>query len=239
MKIQYLSDLHLYEEDMEDLDVIEQQGEILVLAGDICDFSKYETLLYSHELFQKYHHVIIVPGNHEYYHSNVVFIQPRKVQVKNITVLNNDTFQIGNLNFIGTTLWSEINPMDYLIIRTQINDFTYIKGLNDETFNQFHIDSVKFIKENIREGMINIVVSHHLPSYRIISQKFKGNSLNPAFASNCFHKLEKKPQYWIHGHSHEYDYTEMDGCILTRNPIGFYHEARHFNLRNQKLLDIP
>ena len=95
-------------------------------------------------------------------------------------------------------------------------------------------------KEWLRQQKdIDIVVTHHAPSYQSITDYWKehGRLLNPAFAANADDLIhELSPTYWIHGHMHSFirywHDAEVDGTQVLCNPIGYggsYQERTGWN----------
>ena len=76
MEIRIVSDLHLeyasvhIPNDMQILRNGTEAGQVLVLAGDICEYNHLEVLkAFIQVQSERFYHVIYVPGNHEYYHN--------------------------------------------------------------------------------------------------------------------------------------------------------------------------
>src|SRR6056300_571740 len=71
VRIQIASDLHIeYDNDgiVDPLNYITPSADVLVLAGDIGSFYKYEQLHnFLSRISEYFKYVIYVPGNHEYY----------------------------------------------------------------------------------------------------------------------------------------------------------------------------
>src|SRR6266536_2257697 len=134
MKIQYCSDLHLeFKENKKFLDrhPVEPVGEILLLAGDIVPFP----LIDQHSVFfdsvsANYERVYWIPGNHEYYHYDISKVKDQlheKIR-DNVFLVNNNTTQYKNVNFIFTTLWSHIGPQNVWDIQKNVSDFSTIRS---------------------------------------------------------------------------------------------------------------
>jgi len=68
-----------------------------------------------------------------------------------------------------------------------------------------------------------VVITHHAPSPRSIAGKFRGNPLNPAFASNLEPIIvAHQPVLWIHGHMHDsFDYRISKTRVVC-NPRGYF-----------------
>lgn len=110
MKIQYCSDLHLEFPDNKDFLVknpLQPLAEVLILAGDIMPFlhmnRHQDFLTYLSDHFKM---VFWLPGNHEYYKSDIndrsgSFEEKIK---ENILLLNNTVKSFGDVQLIFSTL---------------------------------------------------------------------------------------------------------------------------------------
>jgi predicted MPP superfamily phosphohydrolase len=90
MKIQYLSDLHL-ERKIDYLDLVKSvvinknNADILVLAGDILNFSlnEYEYSDIFQYFSENWEYTLYIPGNHEYYNNYYpLSLEPIEIQLK-------------------------------------------------------------------------------------------------------------------------------------------------------------
>lgn len=97
--MQCISDIHLeFYKYLGDVPVIPTNAPILILAGDV----GYPTLpLYwefMKDVSRRYEHVLLVPGNHEYYHNNAQ-IQKKRI----LSVSEMDELIQGQLAHLGLT----------------------------------------------------------------------------------------------------------------------------------------
>jgi Icc-related predicted phosphoesterase len=104
---------------------------------------------------------------------------------------------------------------------------------------KLHVVSRKYIEsELVRhfEGQ-TVVVSHHAPHPRSISDQFKSHPLNPAFVSDLSRMIDRyAPDMWIHGHTHSsFDYFVGPTRIIC-NPHGGPHPNPQFEW--QKVIAI-
>jgi predicted phosphodiesterase len=149
MKIAVCSDLHLEFESL----TLENPGvDVLILSGDICvarDIMEYEpetgldfgkSSRY-HKFFQEcsenFPHVIYVVGNHEHYHGDFKYtvsdLKKRLGYLKNLHILDKETFEIDDTLFVGGTLWTDMNKEDPLTmhaISRMMNDFRCVDNSN-------------------------------------------------------------------------------------------------------------
>ena len=148
MKITVVSDLHL-EFSYQEL----PGGEVLILAGDMCEKRSMSKALHSTkphpreagyfpcwDFFEfecaKYEKVFYVMGNHEHYHNH---LDKTKDEIKsllagyNITVLEDECEEYKGVLFVGSTLWTDCNrgdPMTFFSLKSFMSDFKVITEHN-------------------------------------------------------------------------------------------------------------
>lgn len=147
MKIALASDLHLEFGDL----VLknEENAEVLILSGDICvvrDLMEEGAALAPkseryHNFFKQvcseFPNVIYVMGNHEHYDGDFAttysILKERLGYLTNLHVLEKETLAVGDVTFIGGTLWTDMNgedPSTMQVIRSMMNDFRIVKNSN-------------------------------------------------------------------------------------------------------------
>lgn len=214
MKIQYCSDLHL--EFIKNTYFLHSnrlvpQADILVLAGDIIplwkNLSKEKYFDFLSKTFKK---VYWLPGNHEYYNSDISKYSALKTKDirDNVHVVNDLVIPIDGVNLIFSTLWSHISIQNELYIKSHLTDFSLIR-IGDEAFrpkhyNNLHQNSLKFIEDSLStlKGEKNVAITHHVPTLFNYPEAYKNSPLNEAFAVELYSLIEKyQPEAWIYGHS--------------------------------------
>jgi len=210
--LQVCSDIHLDYGDIDSSEfskVVTPDAEILVLAGDIGN--PYTELF---EQFIEYCSkgfkcVLYVAGNHEYYkHKQSISQTNTKIyevlqKFSNVHFLNNQVFEYEGIAFVGTTLWSnigeEMGPGDLYYM----NDFRTITGFSPNVSNYLFNANVSFIKSALEKYDNCLVITHHAPSMKCISDEYLGDDLNCCFASDLEYLLEHPHiMGWIYGHTH-------------------------------------
>ena len=197
MKIQYASDLHLeMAANRRYMQIIpfEVTGDVLVLSGDVSNLCD-ETPTYPkfwEWTSANYREVLIVPGNHEYFHDYDLLKHgdswSREIQ-SNVHYYQNRVVRIDNVDFILSTLWSRIDPESESIIHRGMPDFRQIlyngRRFTPADFNAEHEKCLDFIKRSIAESTAEhiVVVTHHLPTMAVIAPEHKSSLLNSAFAT--------------------------------------------------------
>jgi predicted phosphohydrolase len=233
VRIQIASDLHLefYENTPQKQDFFEtlvtppvekDSVDILILAGDIGypeDKITEKFLGWCCGLWKK---VVWIYGNHEYYNGskNHYSMQVKEecgavhaAFHKNLEFLQDEKIEIGdNLILAGCTFWTNLSSADKKLVQNSMNDFSQIWQGADERFspdlwNELHWSSRAYL-EDMLEGAANtrkkvIVVTHHLPSYRMILPQYQGHPANCGFAAKADTLLDHPcVAAWICGHSH-------------------------------------
>jgi Icc-related predicted phosphoesterase len=244
MRIQYCSDLHL--EFQQNKDFLKQNplipgGEILILAGDIMPLPlKNSFTAFFNYLSDTYEQVYWVPGNHEYYYYNLGTAQdPLCEQIRsNVFLLNNYTKGYNDVNFICTTLWGNISPINEWDIQRSLSDFEVIKWnerkFRPGDFNQLHQSSLLYLQNAFEEtaGQKNIVITHHVPTLFNYPSIYNGSVLNEAFVVELYDLIhDSSALYWIYGHHHQNTPPfKIGNTTLITNQLGYVqHEQPGFS----------
>ena len=239
MKIQYASDLHLElprNSRWIKNNPLNVSGDILVLAGDIADLGTDCTNNpFWSWCADNYEQTLIVPGNHEYYGGFDLkyTLSAWNYELRsNVRYLNNTVVKIGHTSIILSTLWSNIRVENALLIESGITDFHRIRyggnRLDFAIFNDVHRCSLDYIRNavSLHANDNIIVVSHHLPSQILVSDRFKGSKLNDAFSSEHGQWIvDSKIAYWIYGHSHTNIRGKIGNTEFLSNQLGYVYEV--------------
>ena len=260
MKIALVSDVHL---EFGDLEFANDSGaDVLILGGDICvgaDMTQrdpYNTLgeeyrsnrfhAFFERCCERFPHVIFIVGNHEHYHGDFAKTIPHFKDVlgylKNLHILEKETFVLDDVTFIGGTLWTDMNKRDIRTlheISRMMNDFRCVDNsakLADQRGwgGRFtttdaaddHDAMVEYIQLMI-EGKWDqkfVVVGHHAPSRLSTHPRYAHEAImNGGYSSELDDFILDHPQIklWTHGHTHEdFDYCIGSTRILC-NPRGY------------------
>jgi predicted phosphodiesterase len=245
MKIHILSDLHLDFAPFRPLDPLPLaiDADVVVLAGDLCNSARGAR--WAKAAFGD-KPVIYVAGNHEYYGGIMADVAQQirnETANSNVHFLNNEEFIVGNVRFLGATLWTDFDldgeawrdiAMGYA--KNNMSDFKVIQSkrkspLTPEQSRALHIKSLEWLKFKLAEPFDGetVVVTHHGCSKLSVHARWKGQMLNGAFTSNLDDMLGRC-KLWIHGHTHDnFDY-EVEGTRVIVNPRGYcrsnFHETR-------------
>jgi len=234
VRIQYCSDLHLeFDQNSRYLSEfpLKVTGDILILAGDIVPF--HDEFL-NHSFFRyisdKYRQIFWVPGNHEYYYSDMSdfnFSSGVKI-LGNIRIVDNSVIDFEGIRFVFSTLWSKISTKNKKYIETGVSDFECITKNNKKftvaDFNKLHNESLDFLQEatNGKPGK-TVVVTHHLPSPLCNKESYQKSNINEAFCSDLTDLIaNSNAAFWIYGHSHFNQKPVYSGnTILLTNQLGY------------------
>ncbi len=236
MKIRYMSDLHLELLLSTDVNDITKKitpsdiDEICILAGDIGDpYSNNYDIFMSH-ILDNFKKTFVIAGNHEYYNNDKTIIETNDFLTEyfkdtNISFLDNAFEHYNDYCFIGTTLWSQITDPKY-----EINDVRCIKDLDYIQYNKMNKSCVGFLEDVIKHNESVIVISHHVPSYSLIDDKYKNSQMEPYnqwFYCNMDSFIEtnkNKIKCWIYGHTHMPLIKRIYDVPFLCNPIGYKNE---------------
>lgn len=237
MKFRYLSDLHLEFMKPNKIEKFIQKiphdiDEICILAGDIGNPYKHNYNVFMKFINENFKKSFVIAGNHEYYNKSktleetTVYLKEYFTKFDNIHFLDNEYVYYENYCFIGTTLWSNItNPVVY-----EINDTREIPQFDYILYNQLHTKSVEFLTNTLRNNENCVVITHHVPSYSLIDDKYKTPEMvkyNQWFycdMTNVIELYRNKIQCWIYGHTHTPSQTTINEIPFLCNPIGYPNE---------------
>lgn len=202
--------------------------DVVILAGDIATLNCLE---YAMELFcTKFRHVVYVHGNHEHYGTDrntlIQLTERTCAKHRNLHWLDKRVVEIDGVRFAGAPLWFGKSDAP----KAGMTDFRVIRGKFTQWVYQESQAAIDFFDRELREG--DVVISHHLPSYRSVAPKWVGSPLNPFFVRPVDDIiLRRKPALWIHGHTHESGDYQLGSTRILCNPFGYLRveENARFN----------
>jgi predicted phosphohydrolase len=251
MKIQYCSDLHLEFIGNELLlrnSPLEVKGDILLLAGDITTLKRQQDFDFFFDFVaENFKQTYWIAGNHEFYGSDVLHKRGafQKEIRPNVTFLNNTTVIYEGIRLIFSTLWSDIQPYNELLIERSMNDFKLIQHgrfrLTSQLYNEMHRECKAFIEKELAQTHLGktIVVTHHVPTFMNYPEEYKDSSISDGFVTELSSLIQNYPiDYWIYGHHHRNvpDFQLGDTWICT-NQLGYVVHGEHRNFDFGKCLD--
>lgn len=266
MKVGIVGDVHL---EFAQLD-LKNPGDVdvLILAGDICvssqlgvnDPSMMNTKSERfHNFFQQvsseFKDIIYITGNHESYHfdfkQTIPNLRKHLSYLKNIHILDNQTYHFGDICFICGTLWTDMqkeNPLVMESIKYMMNDFRIIKNSNRMIRSDEWMDELNLVPDNFtpqdavaeHKKMVSfidtvyrnsppsvkkfVVVGHHAPSTLSIHPKYKNNpEMNAGYSSDLSNFILDHPKitHWFHSHIHHPQDYMIGETRIVANPRGY------------------
>lgn len=227
MKISLISDCHF--EFYEDTSLYRNNhnSDVLVIAGDLA--VGHNAVWSALQRFSKtYKHVIFIAGNHEYYDkkSSVAAFDDyisRFTRNTNIKFLNPGSVTIGDVSFIGGTLWTNFrnDPIARMACASRIADFRYF---STDLAVKKHTEHFKYFQEAYSKlpGK-KVIVSHFLPAIECISLRWRGpDVINYYFANDHAEWIaDLKDTTWLFGHTHDNVDIMIGDTRLIANPYGY------------------
>lgn len=266
MRITYISDLHL-----EFGDLTLPGGEVLILAGDVCEVTNLSRTPYDSqgvtftfenrhkrpdryirffiEECAKYDRVFYVMGNHEHYHGRFDQTEEiiRGLLPANVQLLENQTVEYGGVQFMGATLWTDLNrgdPITEYTVKDVMNDYRVIKNyyreegqfykLTPAETRRIHKKTMAYFRQTLKDNPDRpfVVVTHHAPSGASVGDEFKNDYHgNGAYASDLSDFILDNPNIhlWFHGHMHHKSDYMIGQCHVLTNPRGYVGYERQAN----------
>ena len=203
-------------------------ADVLVLAGDIGPrVAQVLEVVDAIATIYAPKPVIWVHGNHEYYGSSVELMRSRTEilceEHENLFFLDNSAVTIQGRRFIGATMWyPDPGPKHWYW-----SDFRHIRG--SHTVIPFEAQASRaFFERELRQG--DIVVTHMLPSYECVAERWKDSDTNRFFVHDMTDLiLARRPTLWMFGHTHDPTDTKVGETRCVANPKGYPYEKNPFN----------
>lgn len=232
MRIYILSDLHLEFGDFKPPDL---NIDVLILAGDIhvesggIDWAKK---------YFKDIPVIYVLGNHEYYGSSLpqhLGFLKKLTAGSNIHVLENESIQIQDVQFLCCSLWTDFNLCGNArsaknMATRYLSDYEAIKygaskkDIKSSDILKQHQRSMAWLSQELKidsKGK-RVIVTHHAPSAKSLPDDFGDNVINAAYASHLDEIVnQSNADLWIHGHIHTHKDYMIGNTRIVCNPRGY------------------
>lgn len=277
MRIQLFSDLHL-ERDPDFRPAIFPDTDVVILAGDIGGYqagSRLKTDDFGLERFSPLQPdfpcatVLYVPGNHEFdaldYEEAYARLRATCARL-GITWLECETVTIGEVRFVGTTLWSDFDALAarepdvtrqlqqrskaFRTANYYLNKNTTLKAgvpVLAEGIREMALASQAWLRDALSvpfEGK-TVVVTHFAPSLLSADPRY---GLTPGTAGFCnaIDDMFPMAQVWVHGHLHCFnDYVvrgDVDGeawaCRVVANPLGYLSKGEQASFRANLVIEL-
>lgn len=251
MKISLISDTHL-----ECGGLTLPGGEVLILAGDICEYRSFRHTGTVYDFFYtecaKYEQVFMVMGNHEHYHNRFdrTYTDLVSVLPANVTLLEDQVVDYQGVMFLGATLWTDLNrgdPITAWHLKTAMNDYRIVQNhypaknlyykLTPEHTAEVHRKTREYFKSVLETNRDRtfVVITHHAPSFASVHERYRSDTtMNGGFASNMDDFILDHPniKYYFHGHMHDpVDYMIGTTRVMS-NPRGYtpYEDGNGFDV---------
>lgn len=277
MRLQLFSDLHL-ERYPHFVPAIRDDTDVVILAGDIGSYQSGSRLLDDDFGLGRFSplrpgatraRVLYIPGNHEFdgleYDEAYTRLQATCARL-GIEWLDGETVAIGNVRFIGTTLWS-----DFDALAVQEQDLTKQLQRREKAFRAANYylsknttlrNGEKVLAEGIRAMSLDcqdwlrgalaapfegrtVVVTHFAPSLQSADPRY---GLTPGTAGFCnaMDALFPSADIWIHGHLHcanDYLVSGVDAgrpwsCRVVANPLGYLSKGEQEAFRPDLVIEV-
>jgi Icc-related predicted phosphoesterase len=249
MRLQILSDLHVDAGGLHRLQLA-PAVDVVIVAGDVCAGTEagFQVL---RQHVPATTPIIVVLGNHEFYgagYAKELAHARALAPTRNIYALENDAVTIGNVRFVGATLWTDYelfgadNRDDCMRTAAMgLNDHRLIGlstgGFSDRRFQPLdaralHQHSRAYLDQTLATPHAGptVVVTHHAPHGHSVAAQYRNSLLTAAFVSDLSELIEaRQPHLWVHGHTHtSFDYRVGNTRIIC-NPAGYGAENPAFN----------
>ncbi len=222
--------------------------DVAVIAGDLCDFKSIaRSVRLVSRAFRD--NVILVGGNHECYGSSVDEAQEQlenscastnegEATTAAVHFLERSAVTIGltgGQRFVGATLWF---PMDHEAMKLTwtMNDFRLIDNLA-QVVNRIHERTKEYVWDTLTKD--DVLVTHHLPSWRSVHPKYAGSNINRFFVGDIESLIrDRQPKLIAHGHTHESCDHMIGETRVICNPLGYWDHEVNPNFVERLVVEV-
>jgi predicted phosphohydrolase len=237
MKLRLFSDLHIEchrgEMDVwQPCELPDDKETVLILAGDID--TGMHAIDYCNNLRPRFKAVIYVGGNHDLWKQilDTFYDKAREAAVEGVYVLQNDAVTIDDVEFLGTTLWTDMNRRDPFDTWNAPNvmrpDFKKIRdGGGDKRFLPMtwlaeNFTAREFLKKNLTSEKQQVVVTHHAPDFQCAEgNECAGNGGDVYYYNRDMEECIEIADLWLFGHTHHAFDKEVCGTRIISNARGY------------------
>lgn len=243
MKLHIFSDLHVGFGRTGWVPQLAPGADAVVCAGDVCE-GLPEAFAYLREHIPAPTPIITVAGNHSFYrrHRESEMARGREAaEALGITFLENEGAVVGGVRFLGATLWTDYRlygererEAAMCAAAAQMNDHRLIRcGLPGTRLFEpadaadLHRASLQFLHRELERDHDGptVVLTHHAPSAQAIAPRYRGDRLNPAFASDLDWLITVPgADAWVFGHTHTSFDFRIGRTRMLCNPHGYGDE---------------
>ncbi|MEC5218689.1 putative phosphodiesterase [Actimicrobium sp. GrIS 1.19] len=261
MRLLILSDLHhdVWGDKAPIIDPAISRPDVVILAGDINTGGK--SVDWAARTFSGLP-VIYVHGNHEAYGDTLEEAQGEIVAAcaphPNLHFLNCGELVIGNVRFLGATLWTdfrlfgddsrqlvmqeaETGMSDYQCIRLATKGYRKLRAADTA---RFHAQHKAWLHQKLAEPFdgSTVVVTHMAPSMSSVVYHYDVSDLLSAAYASRLDSLVELADLWVHGHMHHsLDYPIGKGRVVA-NPCGYPNRdgsTENPDFNPNRIVDVP
>lgn len=248
IKFQKISDLHLHSNNgIINVDLTGDKDTYLIVAGDVCEYTRsfawLDTFRSASDMYKK---IIFVPGNHEFWDTNVDSYHAKLKSAVlsrglNMHILSHDNpLYDGDCVFVGDTLWTNLNKgnsqvkmmwnTDALKDRRAIRIGRAYRKLDANDVINLHntqLDGMAKVIDTNHDKRI-VVVTHHAPTLLSCVTAYTecARTMDYLFASDLSEFILDRPNivFWVHGHTHNRVVYEIGDTTIICSPVGYGDE---------------
>jgi Icc-related predicted phosphoesterase len=261
MKLLIYSDLHLEFDGFQPKKEWLDQADLVIQVGDLHHAPNNIRILKSWGV-----PVLFVPGNHDFWspveavyepyapkryisryehHLELAIQQMREEAYGSMVhVLYNDTVTIGDIEFIGSTLWydaTKLTPHQ----ASRINDYhrmyqTPTALVTPAFIAHEHHKAVSFITDTLDKPFAGkrVLLTHHPAWIPPIVWGEDYGALKPAYGTDLSTLWRSKVNLMVHGHVHDTIDANVHGTHIVCNPRGYPDDDTRRTFRKQFLVRV-
>jgi hypothetical protein len=217
------------------------EAEVLVLAGDIAVGAK-EVSMALYKFSDAYPQVVYLPGNHEFYGQDMQCLD-NMVLPANVHVLNPGVIKLGDITFIGASLWTNFRNDSFAMhaANRMISDFSRIRNFSPLKAKALFEQHWEFIKFHYGHSSgKKVIVSHFLPAVECISERFRDEGLlNYYFANDLGSEIQDMSDVvWMYGHTHDSGDFMLGDTRMLCNPMGYMGHEINSQFKHDVIYEV-